>query len=120
MDNATREEFLSDLCPRVRPLIVQLMDCACGCEALDFFRTRSHTRLEVADIAYHMSQTEMEVAVALRALTQIGVVERQEIFDTAFYSLTRNAEVLEALDQYWLWRDEWNARWRRVKGTLKF
>lgn len=111
---------MSDLCPRARPLIVQVMDCACGCEALDFFRTRSRTWLEVADIAYYMSQTEKEVAVALHALTHIGVTERREIFDTAFYSLTRNAEVLEALDQYWLWREEWNARWRRVNGTLKF
>ena len=120
MDDVTREEFLSDLCPRVRPLIVQLMDCECGCEALDFFRTRPRTWLETADIAYHLSQSGQDVAVALGALTQIGVVERQEILYTAFFSLTRDAEILDALDQYWVWRDTWNTRWHRVRETLKF
>ena len=40
MDEITRQELLDELCPRLRPTVQRMMDCPCGCEALDFFRYR--------------------------------------------------------------------------------
>ncbi len=119
MDEKTRQEFLDELCPRVRPLAARVMDCACGCEALDLFRYRTRVWLETADIAHYLKQPIDHVVAALDDLTEIGILERRDIFGMAFYGMTQNEAVLNALEQFWAWRDEWQARLERVKGMLQ-
>ncbi len=119
MDEKTRQEFLGELCPRLRPLALRMMECPCGCEALDFFRYRTRVWLETADIAHYLHQPIDRVIAALNLLTEVGILERRDIFGVAFYGLTHNEEILNALEQFWTWRDDWLAHLERVKGTLQ-
>ena len=119
MDEKTRQEFLNVLCPRIRPIAARVMDCACGCEALDLFRYRTRVWLEIADIAHYLKQPLDHVVGALDLLTEIGILERRDIFGMAFYGMTRNQQVLNALEQFWAWRDEWHVQLERVRGTLR-
>ncbi len=119
MDAKTCQEFLDELCPRLRPIARRIMSCTCGCEVLDFFRYRTRVWLEAADIAYHLRQSTNQVVAALNLLTAIGLLERREIFGVAFYAMTQEQEVLNALDQFWAVRDDWYARLEQVRGTLR-
>lgn len=40
---STHEEFLNNLCPRIRLVVANLMECDYGCALLDFFRQRPLT-----------------------------------------------------------------------------
>ncbi len=119
MDEKTRQDFLDELCPRLRPIVRRVMDCACGCEALDFFRYRTRVWLETADIAHYLRQPVDQVVAALNLLTAIGILERRDIFGIAFYTMTQDEEILNALDQFWAVRDDWYAHLEQVKGTLR-
>lgn len=119
MYDKTREEFLNDLCPRVRPLVAQIMECGCGCELLDFFQTRRHTMLELADVIYYAKLPAENVVSTLELLQVLAVIQRREVLDTAFYRLTEDAEILAALEEYWMWRQVWQVRWQEVRGALK-
>ncbi|MCC7165613.1 MAG: hypothetical protein IT331_24160 [Anaerolineae bacterium] len=119
MHNKTRDEFLSDLCPRVRPLIAQIMQCGSGCELLDFFHTRPHTMLELADVVYYAKLPVENVVSTLELFQMLAVIERREILDTAFYRLTEDVEIIAALEQYWTWRQVWQGRWQDVRTALK-
>lgn len=119
MYDKTRDEFLNDLCPRVRPIIAQIMECECGCELLELFRTRPRTLLELADVIYHAKLSSEDVSRALEQLHTLAIIERREVLDTKFYCLTQEAEIIAALEQYWTWRQVWQARLQEVRGALK-
>ncbi len=120
MDQTMRQQFLDELCPRLRPLIAGVMDCECGCEALDFFRRRPLTWLEASDIAYHLRQPNDQIAAALNRLSALGLLERFTVLGSwTFYGLTRSAEILNALEQFWAWRDDWHTRMDRLKHELQ-
>ncbi|MCL5951754.1 MAG: hypothetical protein M1132_08545 [Chloroflexi bacterium] len=121
MDDITRDEFLDKLSPDIRPLIACAMDCECGCEVLDFFRQRPLVWLEVSDIVYHLKQPHGQVVNALNQLTDARILEGFTVLGAwTFYGLTRDAEVLVALEQFWRLRDDWHVRWERVRGTLRW
>ena len=120
MDQTMRQQFLDELCPRLRPLIACVMNCECGCEALDFFRHRPLTWLEASDIAYHLRQPYDQVVAALNQLTALGILERFTVLGSwTFYGLTQSAEILNALEQFWAWRDDWHMRMEQVKHELQ-
>lgn len=119
MKGLTRQEFLEDLCPRVRPIIASIMECECGCEMLDLLSSRPHTWMETADIAYHMRLPAEQIVATLERLQNYMVVNRRDIFGMVFYHLTENEEILEALDQYLTWRGVWRARWQQTQNALR-
>ncbi len=119
MDDKTRQEFLDELCPRLRPMALRVMECTCGCEAIDFFRYRTRAWLEAADIAHYLQQPVDQVAAALNLLTVIGILEQRDIFGTVFYAMTQDEEILNVLDQFWAVRDDWFVQLERVIGTLR-
>lgn len=119
MNALTREEFLEDLCPSVRPIIASIMECEGGCEALDLLYKRPRTWLETADIAYHLGHPVDQTAATLERLYYFMVLKRRNIFGIAFYHLTENQQILEALDQYWTWREVWRSRWQQTQDALK-
>ncbi|MDL1894710.1 hypothetical protein FBQ82_00410 [Anaerolineae bacterium CFX7] len=119
MYDKTRDEFLNDLCPRVRPLIAQIIECECGCELLDVFQTRPRTMLELADVTYHVKLSQTDVVPTLELFQALAVIERREILDTTFYRLTQDAEIIAALEQFWTWRQVWHANIQEVRSALK-
>ena len=120
MDLQLRQEFLNDLCPRLQPLAACVMDCECGSEVVEFFRRRSRTWLEASDIIYHLRQPNDQVTAALNQLTALGILERFTVLNSwTFYGLTQSAEILNALEQFWAWRDDWHTRMERVKHELQ-
>ncbi len=119
MYDKTRDEFLNDLCLRVRPLIAQIMHCECGCELLDVFQTRPRTMLELEDVIYYAKLPSENVATTLELFQMLAVVERREILDTTFYRLTQDAEIIAALEQYATWRQVWYANMQEVRSALK-
>lgn len=119
MEEITGQEFLNELCPLLRPVARRVMECPCGCEALDFFRFRTRVWLEAADIAHHVRQPVDQVIVALNLLGELGILERRDILGVAFYGMARNEQILNALEQFWAWRDDWHMRLERVRGTLQ-
>lgn len=114
-----RNEFLEGLCPQVRPLIAAVMECECGCEALDLLYSRQRTWMETADIAYHMRQPVEQIVTVLERLHYFLVLDRRDIFGMVFYHLTKNQEILQALDQYWTCRELWRSRWQETQDALK-
>lgn len=119
MQALTCEEFLNDLCPNVRPIIAAVMECKCGCEALNVLYNRPRTWTETADIAYHLRQPVEVVAATLEQLNYFMVLSRRDIFGMEFYRLTENKDILHALDQYWTWREVWRSRWQETQNVLK-
>lgn len=119
MYDKTRDEFLNDLCPRVRPLIAQIMECECGSELLDIFHTRPHTALELADVIYYAKLPAENVISTLELFQWLAVIERREVLDTTFYRLTQDIAVIAALEQYATWRQVWQGRWQEVRSALK-
>lgn len=119
MYDKTQEEFLKDLCPRVRAIIEHIMDCSCGCEALDLFQKRPRSWNECKDIAFYLKRPTEDVASTLNLLHDLGAIQSREIFEMTFYHLTDDSEILEALDQYWTWRELWRSRWRQMQSSLK-
>lgn len=120
MNATTLEEFLDDLCPHVRPVIASIMECEGGCRALDLLYSRPRTWLETADLAYHLQQPLEQVIPTLEQLVYFRVLSRRAIFGMAFYRLTEDEEILQALDQYWTWREVWRARWQETQVALKW
>lgn len=118
MDNETRKEFLGELCPRLRPVAARVLDCTWGCEALDFFRYRKRAWLDTADIAHYVGVPEDQAIDALNLLTEVRILQRQDIFGVAFFSMTQNEEVLKGLEQFWTWRDDWLGKLEKVRGAL--
>lgn len=119
MSDKTQDEFLNDLCPRIRSTIVHIMNCDCGCEALDLFQKRPRTWNETADIAYLLKRSAQEIVPTLNHLLAFKVIQQREISGTPFYRLTENTEILEGLDQYWTWRDVWRSRWQEIQSSLR-
>ncbi len=120
MDQTMRQKFLDELCPRLRPLIACVMDCACGSQVIEFYRRRSRTWLEASDIAYHLRKPNDQVAAALYRLTALGILERFTVLGSwTFYGLTQKPEILNALEQFWTWRDDWRMRVEQVKNELQ-
>ncbi len=119
VNQTTRQEFLNDLCPRIRPLIACTMDCPCGCETLDLLRVRSNTWLTASDIAYHVSAPIEHVQAALDLFVRTGFVERLEAVGWTFYAIARDGKTPIALEQFWLQRDDWRDRVTRVQATLR-
>ncbi len=119
MGEKTRQVYLDELCPRLRPIAQRVMDCPCGCEALDFFRYRSRVWLETADIVHYLGLRLDQGVAALNLLTELGILERRDIFGVGFYGLTHDEQVLNALEQFWAWRDDWHTRLEQVKDTLQ-
>ncbi|MBI4674535.1 MAG: hypothetical protein HY741_23055 [Chloroflexi bacterium] len=113
------EDFLDDLCPRVRPLVAHILSCGCGCAALDLFQNRPRTWNETADIAYHLQQPTEEVIQDLNLLADLGVIDRRDSLGMTFYRLTEDKEILQALDQYWTSREVWRARWQETRVALE-
>jgi len=120
MSATVRAEFLNDLCPQVRPLIADLMNCDCGCEILEFFRRRPLTSLQASDIAYHVRQSQAQVAETLNLLVGAKVIEPQKVLDFTFYGLTHDLEIQRALEQFWVWRDHWHTHLSRIYEGLQF
>ncbi len=119
MEEKTREEFLNDLCPRIRTVVADLMEYDCGCAVLDFFRQRPLTWLEASDVAYHLRQPHPQVVAALDQIAKTRFVERRSISNATFYSLTRNEKLLNVLEQFWIWRDDWQHRVESVREILQ-
>ncbi|MCL4394267.1 MAG: hypothetical protein M1482_05595 [Chloroflexi bacterium] len=120
MNDSTRQEFLNELCPRLRPLIARVLDCECACEVLDFFRQRSLTWLQASDIAYHLRRSESQAIDALDQLTDARLIERKAVLNSwTFYRLAHETELSQALEQFWLLRDDHLARLERAKDELK-
>lgn len=120
MDQTMRQQFIDELCPRLRPLIGCVMDCECGSEVVEFFRRRSRTWLEASDIAYHLRQPYDQVVAALNQLTALGILERLTVLGSwTFYGLTQSAKILNALEQFWAWRDDWRTRMEQLKHELQ-
>lgn len=120
MDTQTLTEFLNELCPRLRPLIARVMDCPCGCETLDLLRLRQRAWLTASDIAYHVNAPIEQVQAALELFVSASVVERHDVMQWTFYSITRDERMQRALEQFWLQRDDWRDRMMRVQETLRF
>lgn len=116
---SAREEFLNDLCPRIRPVVAHLMECDCGCAVLDFFRQRPLTWLQASDVAYHLRQPHQVIAETLNQIAEAGLVERRNILNSTFYGLTKNENLLNALEQFWVWRDDWRSRVESVRVALQ-
>ena len=120
MPNKTQQEFLNELCPQLRPLIARVLECDCGCQALDFFRRRPRVWLEVTDIAYHLRQPHPRTMATLNRLTEAGILECFTVLNTwTFYGLSQRHEILQALDPFWVWRDHWNAHVEQIKDALQ-
>jgi DNA-binding IclR family transcriptional regulator len=120
MHDKTQQEFLNELCPHLRPLIARVLECECGCQTLDFFRRRPLAWLEASDIAYHLHRPPNETTEILKRLTEAGVLERFTVLDSrTFYGLSQRHEILQALDQFWAWRDHWDAQLEQVKDALQ-
>jgi predicted transcriptional regulator len=120
MNGSTRQEFLNELCPHLRPLIAQVLDCECACELLDFFRQRPITWLQASDIAYHLRRSESQAIDALDRLIDARLIERKAVLDSwTFYRLGYETEASQALEQFWLLRDDHLARLERAKEELK-
>ncbi len=119
MEEKTREEFLNDLCPRIRMVVADLMEYNCGCALLDFFRQRPLTWLTASDLAYHLRQPHPQVVAALDQMVKTRFVERRSILNATFYSLTRNENLLNVLEQFWIWRDDWQNRVESVREALQ-
>ncbi len=121
MQDKTQQDFLSELCPNLRPLIARVLECECGAQALDFFRRRPRAWLQMSDIAYHIGQTPTQTMVTLNLLTEERILERFTVLNTwTFYGLSQRNEILQALDQFWASRDHWHARMEQVKDALQF
>ena len=118
MDAVTRQYFLDELCPRLRTLIECVMDCDCGCEAVDFFRSRSLALAEARDIAAQVRLPLDQVLPSLDRLVELGIVERVMILNEPFYGLTRDPRARSALEQFWLMRDDWRGRMEQTRATL--
>jgi hypothetical protein len=119
MDEETREEFLNDLCPRIRPLVANLMDCDCGGAVLDFFRQRSHGWLQATDIAYHLRRPNGLVIAALNRIAETGIVERHRVLNMIFYGLTEDENLKRAIEQFWICRDDWQSRVGVIRDRLQ-
>lgn len=119
MNHITAEDFLDDLCPRVRPLIEHILNCGCGCEALDLFQNRPHTWNETADIAYFLQLPTERVVRTLDLLSELKVIECRDVLGTTFYRLTEDSEILDRLDQYSTWREVWRSQWQEMQNALK-
>ena len=120
MDLQLRQEFLNDLCPHLQPLAAGVMDCECGNEVVEFFRRRPRTWLEASDIVYHLRQPNDQVAAALNQLTALGILERFTVLSSwTFYGLTQSTEIVNALEQFWAWRDDWHTRMEQLKHELQ-
>ena len=118
MKNDTRQLFLADLCPQLRSLMGCLMDCECSCEVVDFFRNRALSRVQAQDIAGQVQRPLEQTVYALNRLVELGVMERHETLDWTFYSLTADAQILAALEQFWLVRDAWRLELKQVAVAL--
>ncbi len=120
MQDLTQQEFLNELCPRLRPLIARILECDCACQTLDFFRRRPLAWLESSDISYHLQRPQAETIKILEQLTEVGLLDRFTVLNSqTFYGLASRSEILKALDQFWVWRDHWNAQLEQVKDTLQ-
>jgi len=119
MDEVTREKFLEELCPRLRPLIARVMECSYGCETLDLLRLRARTWLTASDIAYHVNAPLAPVQEALALFVSAGIVERHDVMRLSFYAITSNGRMQIALEQFWLQRDDWRDRVAQVQETLR-
>ncbi len=120
MQDLTQQEFLNELCPRLRPLIARVLECDCTCQTLDFFRRRPLAWLESSDIAYHLHRPEDETIELLKQLTEAGLLDRFTVLNSqTFYGLAPRSDILKALDQFWVWRDHWNAQLERVRDALQ-
>ncbi len=119
MNDLTLQEFLAELCPRLRPVVARVMDCRYGCEILDFFRHRRLVWLEAADIANYVSAPLDQVGGAVDQLARLGLLEHRDVLGNAYYGLTHDAEILNHLEQFWTWRDDWSEHWQRAKGELR-
>lgn len=120
MQDKMQLDFLNELCPNVRPLIAQVLECECGCQALDFFRRRPRAWLGASDIAYHLGQPLDRTMTILNRLTEAGILEGFTVRNTwTFYGLSQRTEVLRALDQFWAWRDDRLAQIEQVRDALQ-
>lgn len=120
MDEWIREDLMDGLCPSIRPLVACMMDCEGGCRVLDLFRRRPLTWLQVSDISYHVSQPREQLDATLNRLVGLGILECLNVSGIwTFYGLTRDARILECLEQFWVWRDDWQTRWGQVQETLQ-
>jgi hypothetical protein len=120
MQDPTRQEFLSELCPRLRPLFAHILECGCACQVLDLFRRRPLAWLEASDIAYHLRHPQGETTEILKQLTEAGLLDHFTVLNSrTFYGLPPRSYILGALDQFWTWRDHWNTQLERVKDALQ-
>lgn len=120
MEDPTQQEFLNELCPRLRPLVARVLECECACQMLDFFRRRPLAWLEASDIAYHLHRPQEETVEILKQLTDTGFLDQFTVMNgRTFYGLPARSDILKALDQFWAWRDHWNAQLEQVKDTLQ-
>lgn len=114
------QPFISELCPRLRPLIARVLQYECGCHMLDFFRQRPRAWLQAMDIAYYLHQRPTQTEATLEELVQEGILERFTVLDTfTFYGLSQSPKVLQALEQFWAWRDDWKAQVEQVRFALQ-
>lgn len=118
MDSLSRQEFLDELCPQLRPLVERLMDCDCGCEVIDFFRYRTLTWIEASEIAGQLQLPTERAGQSLAQLAAIGIVDRFEVLDRAFFGLTRDPQALRTLEQFWLLRDGWRSQLEQARSAL--
>lgn len=120
MQDLTQQEFLNELCPRLRPLIAHVLECDRACQVLDFFRRRPLAWLEASDIAYHLHHPQDETTEILKQLTEAGLLDRFTVLNSrTFYGLPQRGDILQALDQFWGWRDHWKAQLEQVKDVLQ-
>ena len=120
MELRTLDAFLDELCPHVRPLITRIMEREDECELLDWFRRRPLTWLQVDDIAYHLQRSREQVNEMLNWLVEAGIAQCRFISDLTFYSLTDDSEILNTLEAFWSWRDNWYTHLEQVKHHLYY
>lgn len=119
MRDETQQDFVDELCPRLRPIISSILKSDGACQALDFFRRRPRTWLQASDLSYYIRQPLKRTQLMLELLTQAGILEQFTVLNQlVFYGLSQHSESVRALDQYWACRDDWHARLEQVEDAL--
>ncbi|MBI5030398.1 MAG: hypothetical protein HZB51_07715 [Chloroflexi bacterium] len=118
MELRTLDELSNDLSPHARSLITQIIQQENACQLLDLFQQRPRTWLEPEDIAFHLHCSLDQIDQALAWLSTTQVVQLHSILGFKFYGLTEDSEILNALERFWSWRDNWLTHLERVKDNL--
>jgi len=119
-DTPSAFHLLDGLEPPVAVLAANVLTSPTKRNALAFFYQYSQTAMGLSDLAYWISQDEMEMARALEDLVELGLVQHRCVCDMSFYLLNHDQEVLDRLDKLFGWQEMWQAQLQRLERMIGF